>query len=71
MSTTTTYLVQGMTCGHCAQTVAAGIQSLDAVTAADVDLEAGTVAVESAGPIADEDVAAAVAEAGYTFGGRS
>lgn len=71
MSTTTTYLVRGMTCGHCAKTVTAGIQSLDAVTSADVDLEAGTVAVASAGPIADDDIAAAVAEAGYTFGGRS
>lgn len=68
---TTTYLVQGMTCAHCAGTVSTGIQSLDGVLAADVDLAAGTVTVRSSAAPADDDIATAVGEAGYTFGGRA
>jgi copper chaperone len=37
--------VQGMSCGHCKQSVEGALQKLDGVSAADVNLEAGTVVV--------------------------
>ncbi|MER7798081.1 cation transporter [Microbacterium sp. NPDC096154] len=71
MSTISTYLVQGMTCGHCARAVGGGIEAIEGVVRADVDVAAGTVTVEAAAPVADEAVSSAVAEAGYTYGGRA
>ena len=41
MSTTTTYLVTGMTCGHCVAAVTEEIGRLDGVSDVDVDLVAG------------------------------
>lgn len=67
MSTTTsTYTVTGMTCGHCVSSVTEEISKLDGVTAVDVDLASGQVTVESTTPIDDAAVADAVDEAGYT-----
>ena len=63
---TTTYDVTGMTCGHCAQAVTTEIEAVTGVTAVAVDLETGTVAVEGEG-FTDEQVAAAVDEAGYAL----
>ncbi|QXE00998.1 copper chaperone CopZ [Terribacillus sp. DMT04] len=37
--------VQGMSCGHCKASVEGALQKLDGVSAADVNLEAGTVVV--------------------------
>lgn len=65
MTTTTTYTVEGMTCGHCAASVAEEVGKLDRVTAVDVDLDSGRVTVTSDGPLEDADFAAAVDEAGY------
>ncbi|MBF6171261.1 heavy-metal-associated domain-containing protein [Nocardia blacklockiae] len=62
---TSTYTVTGMTCGHCEASVRKEIGKIDGVTGVDVDLASGRVEVESAAPIADADVAAAVDEAGY------
>ncbi|WP_435590389.1 heavy-metal-associated domain-containing protein [Nocardia sp. bgisy118] len=62
---TTTYTVKGMTCGHCAGSVKTEIGKIDGVTSVDVDLATGAVRVDSAAPLADADVAAAVDEAGY------
>ncbi|UUT35079.1 heavy-metal-associated domain-containing protein [Microbacterium elymi] len=64
---TVTYRVDGMTCGHCAQSVSREVGALAGVTEVAVDLEAHTVAVT--GPATESDVAAAVAEAGYTARG--
>jgi copper chaperone CopZ len=73
MSTTTTYAVQGMTCGHCASAVSAEVSALEGVQSVDVDLVAGgvsTVRVVSAMPLADDAVAAALDDAGdYTLVG--
>jgi copper chaperone CopZ len=73
MSTTTTYAVQGMTCGHCASAVSAAVSALEGVQSVDVDLVAGgvsTVRVVSAMPLADDAVAAALDDAGdYTLVG--
>lgn len=41
----TTLNVQGMTCGHCKASVEGALKKLDGVTAAEVDLTAGNVAV--------------------------
>ncbi|WP_042147364.1 copper chaperone CopZ [Paucisalibacillus sp. EB02] len=37
--------VQGMTCGHCKMSVEGALKKLDGVSAAEVDLEAGSVDV--------------------------
>jgi len=62
---TTTYRVDGMTCGHCVGSVTAELSKLDGVTHVDVTLETGTVAVTSDAPLDDATVRAAVDEAGY------
>ena len=65
MSTTETYAVVGMTCGHCVQAVTAELSRLEGVTRVDVDLDTGTATVESATPLDRTAVVAAVDEAGY------
>ena len=71
MSTTTaTYSVTGMTCGHCVAAVTEEVSRLDGVSAVDVDLNAGgdsRVTVTSAAPLPVEAVREAVDEAGYTL----
>ena len=70
MSTTATYQVDGMTCGHCAQSVTEEITALDGVDDVQVELVAGgtsTVTVTSDTPIERESIAAAVTEAGYAL----
>lgn len=61
----TTYTVKGMTCGHCVSSVKTEIGKIDGVTSVDVDLASGAVRVDSAAPVADSDIVAAVDEAGY------
>ncbi|MGI8451263.1 MAG: cation transporter [Streptosporangiaceae bacterium] len=63
--TTTTYTVTGMTCGHCASAVSAGIGKLAGVSDVQVDLPTGAVSVTSSALLAEAQVAAAVEEAGY------
>ncbi|MBV0895263.1 heavy-metal-associated domain-containing protein [Microbacterium sp. NC79] len=67
--TTQVYRVEGMTCGHCAGSVTTEVSGVAGVENAVVDLDAKTVTVT--GAVSDEAVAAAVAEAGYTFAGRA
>ena len=63
---TTTYEVTGMTCGHCVQAVTTEIENIDGVHSVQVDLETGKVDVEGEN-FTDEQVAAAVDEAGYAL----
>jgi copper chaperone len=65
MAVTSTYTVTGMTCGHCVQAVSGELSSLPGVSDVRVDLASGAVTVTSAAPLADDDVRAAVDEAGY------
>ncbi len=65
--TTTTYAVTGMTCGHCVNAVSTEISNLAGVTDVEVNLGTGAVTVASDAPLAREEVAAAVDEAGYTL----
>ncbi len=62
---TTTYQVEGMTCGHCVAAVTAEVGGLAEVSDVQVDLERGLVTVASDGPLGYEAVGAAVDEAGY------
>lgn len=64
----TTIKVGGMTCGHCVHAVTAELTALPAVTDVAVDLHAGatsTVTITSDAPLADDDVRAAIDQAGY------
>jgi len=65
MAVTSTYSVTGMTCGHCAQAVTSELTALPGVAEVRVDLGTGSVTVTSSAPLADEQVRAAVDEAGY------
>jgi copper chaperone len=67
--TTTTYLVKGMTCGHCVSAVSSEVGGLPGVTAVDVDLEAGTVTVTSQEPLDTDALRDTVDEAGYELVG--
>jgi copper chaperone CopZ len=67
MTTTRTYTVTGMTCGHCVTAVTEEVSGLGGVTAVDVDLESGRLTITSEGDLDDTAVAAAVDEAGYAI----
>ena len=62
--TTRTYRVDGMTCAHCVHAVSEELAKLDGVEAFDVSLDTKLVTVSGA-EISDEQVFAAVDEAGY------
>lgn len=61
MSTTLT--VEGMTCGHCEQTVEEAVEDVPGVQDATADREAETVTVE--GNADERELVAAVTDAGY------
>ena len=68
MSTTQTFGVDGMTCGHCVSAVTSELSALPSVTDVTVQLVVGgssTVSVVSDAPLPDDAVSAAVVEAGY------
>ena len=68
MSTTSTYSVAGMTCGHCVKAVTDELSALDGVTSVEVALAddgPSAVTVTSEQPLEESAVAAAVDEAGY------
>ena len=65
MATTSTFQVQGMSCGHCVSSVRSEVSAIGGVTAVEVDLASGQVNVTSDTPIDPDAVTAAVEEAGY------
>ena len=67
MSTSSTWTVTGMTCGHCVASVTEEIGELDGVQDVSVVLDTGEVTVTSTRPLDRADVQAAVEEAGYTL----
>ncbi|NJP31959.1 heavy-metal-associated domain-containing protein [Micromonospora thermarum] len=67
--TTATYQVQGMTCGHCVNSVSTEIGALEGVRDVQVDLASGQVTVTSEAPLDPAAVRAAVDEAGYDLVG--
>ncbi len=66
---TTTYQVQGMTCGHCVSSVSAEVGAIPGVDDVQVDLASGQVTVTSENPLDTETVRAAIDEAGYDLVG--
>lgn len=69
--TTTAYTVTGMTCEHCARSVTEELEALPAVSSVSVELASGRVTVVSTGTVTDDEVRAAVSEAGYQLVGAS
>ncbi|MFE0748657.1 heavy-metal-associated domain-containing protein [Gordonia sp. NPDC058843] len=67
MSTTSNYTVTGMTCGHCAASVREEIEALPGVTKVEVTVDDGSVRVAAERELGRDEVAAAVAEAGYAL----
>ena len=67
MSTTSTYTVTGMTCGHCAASVREEIEALPGVTSVEVTVDDGSVRVLADRELGRDEVAAAVTEAGYVL----
>ncbi|MFI5616745.1 heavy-metal-associated domain-containing protein [Streptomyces sp. NPDC051567] len=64
---TTVYQVTGMTCGHCEGAVTAELSALPGVESVKAVASTGEVTVVSAAPLAEQDVRAAVDEAGYAL----
>lgn len=60
-----TLSIEGMNCQHCAQRVKDALEGVAGVTRADVDLDAGEAAVTAEKAVTREQLAAAVADAGY------
>ncbi|KRB77691.1 hypothetical protein ASE01_05675 [Nocardioides sp. Root190] len=65
MSSTQTFTVTGMTCGHCVASVTEEVQEITGVEDVAVDLPTGAVTITSAVPLDETAVQAAVEEAGY------
>ncbi|WP_214468446.1 heavy-metal-associated domain-containing protein [Microbacterium flavescens] len=65
MTQTTAYTVTGMTCGHCEAAVRGEVSKIAGVETIAVDAASGTLVVGSIAPLSDDDVFAAVDEAGY------
>ena len=65
MSSTRTYTVSGMTCGHCVASVTEEVQEVPGVEDVDVVLETGVLTVTSSADLDDDAVRKAVEEAGY------
>lgn len=63
MTTTRTYDVPGISCGHCKAAIEGELAKVGDVTGVDVDIEAKTVRVE--GDASEDVVRAAIDEAGY------
>ncbi len=62
-----TYAVTGLTCGHCVHAVSSEIGALPGVSGVDVDLDVGgtsTIRVTAEASLSDEQIAAALDEAG-------
>ncbi|GGO69231.1 heavy-metal-associated domain-containing protein [Nonomuraea cavernae] len=68
---TSTYVVEGMTCGHCVSSVKEEVGQVEGVTSVEVELDGGLLTVGSDGPVEQAKISAAVEEAGYTLVSRS
>ncbi|MET3446456.1 cation transporter [Ralstonia sp. 1138] len=62
-TTSTTFAVTGMSCGHCVSAVTRAVQQVDAGANVQVDLDKQTVAVTSGASV--DAVKAAIEQAGY------
>ncbi|TLM72899.1 heavy-metal-associated domain-containing protein [Pseudarthrobacter sp. NamB4] len=63
-----TFAVEGLTCGHCVQTVEKAVSALDGVESACVDLvPGGRSGLTVAGSVTDAAIRQAVTSAGYSL----
>ena len=62
---TSTVIVSGLTCGHCAASVREEVGALAGVTDVDVDVASGRVTISSSAPIEADAIRGAIEEAGY------
>jgi copper chaperone len=67
---TSTYLVQGMHCGHCVTSVTEEVRTIPGVRDVQVDLGSGELVITSDTAIPTQAVEAAVDEAGYSLATR-
>lgn len=58
-----TFTIQGMTCDHCKNSVTEEVREVAGVESIEVDVATGRLSVT--GDVSDDDVKAAVEEAGY------
>ncbi len=65
MSISSTYLVAGMSCQHCVDSVTAEVGKLSGVDQVEVDLAVGAVTVISKAPLDADEFTAAIDEAGF------
>jgi copper chaperone len=65
MGVTSTFQVEGMSCGHCVGAVQSEVSAVAGVTAVDVDLATGSLVITSERAIDADAVREAVEEAGY------
>jgi copper chaperone CopZ len=63
--TMTTFLVPGMTCGHCKGAVTDELSKINGVTSVDVDLDSKKVTIESEADVEWRVIVDAVDEAGF------
>jgi copper chaperone CopZ len=64
MSTTSSFVVSGMTCEHCVSSVTEQVSALEGVSGVKVDLQSGQLSVSGTG-VTDDSVRRAVVDAGY------
>jgi len=69
MTSTASYTVVGMTCGHCVSAVTEEVSQVPGVTGVDVDLASGALTVTGETVVDDGAARAAVEEAGYEVAG--
>lgn len=63
MTTTRSYAVPGISCGHCKAAIEGAVSEVEGVERVEVDVDAKTVTVD--GPAADDAIREAIGEAGY------
>lgn len=61
--------IEGMMCGHCTAHVEKALSALEGVSAVKADLSSKSATVTLSAPVADEELKAAVADAGYQVTG--
>ena len=67
---TSTYLVQGMHCGHCVASVTEEVRTIPGVRDVLLDLGSGELVITSDTAIPTQAIEAAVYEAGYSLATR-
>lgn len=65
MTTVNEFQVTGMTCGHCESAVRGEVSKLSGVEGVEVSAASGRLVISASEPLSDDDVLAAVDEAGY------